>query len=105
MVLAVLVVATIAAVLYAVLKPSSFHVTSVKVGDFVKVDSSGHITGTLSAAKARSSAEGRRVTARENQVDPDVCRKFHVLGRPDVESGSSVSFCLVRPLDEATTGA
>ncbi|MEY9894044.1 serine/threonine protein kinase [Catenulispora sp. MAP5-51] len=102
-ILAVLVLATIGGVLVATMRPASFNVGSVKAGDFVKVDSTGHITGIVSAAKARSSADGRRVTAREDQADPDVCKKFHALGRADVETGSSISFCLVRPLEE--TGA
>ncbi|MEY9935388.1 serine/threonine protein kinase [Catenulispora sp. GP43] len=104
-ILALLVLATIGGVLFATMRTSSFDVSSVKAGDFVKVDSAGHITGTLSAAKARSSADGRRVTAREDQADPDVCKKFHALGHADVETGSSVSFCLVRPLEEAGAAA
>ena len=102
MVLVLLVMATIAGVAIASQRhPSGFTVTTVREGDFVRVDDSGHITGKLPAAKARSSADGRRVTAREDRADPDVCAKFHALGRADVETGSSVSFCLVRPLEEA----
>lgn len=92
--------ATIGGILAATLKPSSFTVTSVKPGDFVKVDANGHITGKVAAAKARSSADGRRVTAREDSADPNVCKKFHALGHPDVEQRDSVSFCLVRPVEE-----
>jgi hypothetical protein len=101
----VLVLATIAGVAIASQRhpsDSAFTVTTVKTGDFVKVDSSGHITGKVSASKARSSADGRRVTAREDQADPDVCTKYHALGRADVETDPSVSFCLVKPLEEAT---
>jgi hypothetical protein len=103
--LVVLVLATIAGVAIASQRhpsDSAFTVTTVKTGDFVKVDSSGHITGKVSASKARSSADGRRVTAREDQADPDVCTKYHALGRADVETDPSVSFCLVKPLEEAT---
>lgn len=103
--LVLLVVATIAGVAIARQRhpsDSAFTVTTIKAGDFVKVDSAGHITGKVPAAKARSSADGRRVTAREDQADPDVCTKYHALGHADVETGSSVSFCLVRPLEEAT---
>lgn len=102
--LVLLVTATIAGVAIASQRhpsDSAFTVKTVKTGDFVKVDDSGHITGKLPAAKARSSADGRRVTARENQADPDICSKYRVLGHPDVETGSSVSFCLVKPLEEA----
>lgn len=100
--LVLLVVATIAGVAIASQRhPAAFSVTTVREGDFVKVDDSGHISGRLPASKARSSADGRRVTARENQADPDVCTKNHALGRPDVETESSVSFCLVKPLEQA----
>ena len=102
-ILVVLIAATIGGVLFATLRDSSFDVTTVKAGDFVKVDASGHITGKLAAAKARRSADGRRVTAREDSADPTVCEKYHVLGRPDVED--SISFCLVRPVEEAATPA
>jgi serine/threonine protein kinase len=104
-ILALLIVATIGGVLAATLKQESFTVSNVKVGDFVKVDSDEHITGKLTAPKARSSADGRRVTAREDGADPEICRKFRVLGRPDVEAGSSISFCLVRPAEEAAAPA
>lgn len=104
-VLALLIVATIGGVLAATMKTESFDLSDVKVGDFVKVDSSEHITGKLTAPKARSSADGRRVTAREDIADPDICRKFRVLGRPDVEQESSVSFCLVRPAEQAAAPA
>ena len=99
--LVVLVGATIAAVLAMALRPSSFSVSDVKVGDFVKVDADGHITGKLSAPKARSSADGRRVTAREDRADPDICKRLHVAGHPDVEQQPAISFCLVRPAEEA----
>jgi len=100
--LVLLVVATIAGVAIASQRhPAAFSVTTVREGDFVKVDDSGHISGRLPASKARSNADGRRVTARENQPDPDVCTKYHALGRPDVETESSLSFCLVKPLEEA----
>jgi hypothetical protein len=106
--LVLLVMATIAGVAIASQRhpsDSAFTVNTVKTGDFVKVDDSGHITGKLPASKARSSADGRRVTARENQADPDICTKYRVLGHPDVETGSSVSFCLVKPLEEAADPA
>ena len=100
--LVLLVVATIAGVAIASQRhPAAFSVTTVREGDFVKVDDSGHISGRLPASKARSNADGRRVTARENQPDPNVCTKYHALGRPDVETESSLSFCLVKPLEEA----
>ena len=91
--------------LVTVLHQDSFDPSGVKVGAFVKVDSSGHITGYISEAKARTSSEGRRVTAREDRADPDVCKRFRALGRPDVEQKSSASFCLVRPAEEAAAPA
>jgi hypothetical protein len=96
-ILALLVAATVGGVLFAAMRPSSFDVTTVRVGDFVKVDGAGHITGKISEPKAATTASGRRVTAREDQADPEVCKKFHVAGHPDVETKSSVSFCLVHP--------
>ena len=98
-VLLLLIVATVGGVLFAVIRRETFDVTTVKTGDFVRVDSSGHIVGKFTESRARSSVEGRRVTARADSADPDVCKKFHALGRPDVED--SVSFCLVRPAEEA----
>jgi hypothetical protein len=73
-------------------------VATIHPGDFVKVDQAGHITGKVSQNQAVDSANGRRVTARENQADPEVCRKYHAVGRADVETAAAISFCLVRPV-------
>ncbi|MBS2536698.1 protein kinase [Catenulispora sp. NF23] len=101
-ILAVLVAATIAGVLVAVLqRSSSFDVTSVHVGDFVRVDKADHIIGKVSQKAAADSADGRRVLAREDQRDPAICRQFHDAGHADVEVTSSVSFCLIHPNAQA----
>jgi serine/threonine protein kinase len=101
LILSLLVVVTIGGIVAATLKQSSFTVTDVKTGDFVKVDATGHITGKISQ-KAAGAADGRKVTAREDHADPAVCKRFHAPGHADVEQQSSVSFCLVRPAEEAT---
>ena len=100
LILSLLVVATIGGIVAATLKQSSFTVTSVKVGDFVKIDATGHITGKTSRKAATDDADGRKVTAREDRADPTICGRFHALGHADVEQQSSVSFCLVRPAPE-----
>lgn len=103
LILLLLVAATIGGVVIARPHHGSFDVTTVKTGDFVRVDDSGHITGKLPGPKARNSADGRRVTAKKDGSDPTVCEKSHALGRPDVEH--SVSFCLVRPAEEGAAPA
>ncbi|MEY9860941.1 serine/threonine protein kinase [Catenulispora sp. GAS73] len=101
LILSLLVVATIGGIVAATLKHSSFTVTDVKVGDFVKVDATGHITAKISQ-KAAANLDGRKVTAREDRPDPEICKRLHAPGRADVEQQSAVSFCLVRPVEEAT---
>ncbi|WP_194926636.1 serine/threonine-protein kinase [Catenulispora pinisilvae] len=101
-ILAVLVGATIAAVLVTVLqRSSSFDVTSVHVGDFVRVDKTNHIIGKVSQKAAAENADGRRVLAREDQRDPAICGQFHYDGHSDVEAEASVSFCLIHPNAQA----
>ena len=105
-ILVLLVVATIGGVLAAKMgHAASFTVTGVKVGDFVKVDAAGHITGKTTQPKAAGSADGRRVTAREDRADPEICKRLHVAGRADVETQHAISFCLVRPAEVATAPA
>lgn len=101
-ILAVLVLATIVAVLITVLHGSSaFAVSGVQVGDYVKVDKADHITGKIAQKAATDDANGRQVLAREDQRDPAICKKFHYTGHSDVEPQGSVSFCLVHPTDKA----
>ncbi|ACU72015.1 serine/threonine protein kinase [Catenulispora acidiphila DSM 44928] len=105
-ILVLLVVATVGGVLAAKMgHAASFTVTGVKVGDFVKVDAAGHITGKTTQPKAAGSADGRRVTAREDRADPEICKRLHVAGRADVETQHAISFCLVRPAEAATAPA
>ncbi|MEZ0114855.1 hypothetical protein ABH920_008890 [Catenulispora sp. EB89] len=101
LILSLLVVATIGGIVAATLKHESFTVTDVKVGDFVKVDATGHITAKISQ-RAAANLDGRKVTAREDRADPEICKRLHAPGRADVEQPSAVSFCLVRPVEEAT---
>jgi hypothetical protein len=82
-----------------------FNLTTVRVGDYVSVDNSDHITGLLTQQAALGAADARRVTARENVADPRICLKYHALGRPDVEAPSSISFCLIRTAAAAKTTA
>jgi hypothetical protein len=91
-----LVAATIGGVLFATLRhpAASYDVSGVRAGEFVKVDDNGHITGKLTERQAAKTAAGRKVTAREDQADPDVCKKFNAPGRADVESQAAISFCL-----------
>ena len=94
MVLILLVLATIGGVLLAAMRHSSFDVSTVKVGDYVKVDRSLHITAKISQSDAVGHPLARKVLARQDGVHPDICAAWHDRGLSDVETKASVSFCL-----------